>query len=102
MAVTATLADLRGALRIGDSTEETAELTRLLAYTTEAVTRFAPDAPDVVHNEAAIRLTGYLYDRPNAPRGAAYSDALANSGAGAILLPYRVHRAGAISATSEE
>lgn len=91
--VTLTVDALAAALRVGDSAEETAEVTRLLAYATEAVTRHAPDAPDVVLNEAAIRLAAHLFDQPNSTRGG-YANALRNSGAGAILLPYRVHRAG--------
>ena len=98
MAVTLTVAALRSALRLGDSAEETAEATRLLAFASAAVTKQAPGAPDVVHNEAAIRLAAYLYDQPNAGRGATYADALRNSGAAAILLPYRIHRAGSTAA----
>ena len=45
-------------------------------------------------NEAAIRLAGYLFDQPNAGRGLSYANAGRNSGAWAILLPFRVHRAG--------
>ena len=97
MAVTLTVAELLAALRMGNSAEETAEATRLLAYATEAVTRHAPDAPDVVHNEATIRIAGYLFDQPTASRNAAFANALRNSGAGAILLPYRVHRGGNVS-----
>ena len=98
MAVNITEADLAAALRVGSSVEETAEVTRLLAYCTEAISKHLGTAyqttPDSVVNEACIRLAGYSYDKPYAPRGAAYAKALANSGAGAILLPYRVHRAG--------
>ena len=97
MAVDLTAAQLSAALRLGDSTEETAEATRLLAYSTAAVTKHAPRAPDVVHNEAAIRLSGYLFDMPNAGRGAGYADALRNSGAAQILLGYRMHRAGTVA-----
>ena len=96
MAVTITVAALREALRMGDSAEETAEVTRLLEYATEAVTRHAPDAVDVVHNESTIRLTGYLLDMPNAGRGTAFANALQNSGAASMLLPYREHRAGKV------
>ena len=39
MAVTITAVELAAALRLGDSAEETAEATRLLAYATEAVTK---------------------------------------------------------------
>ena len=97
MAVDLTVAQLAAALRLSDSAEETAEATRLLAFATAAVVKHAPAAPDVVHNEAAIRLAGYLFDMPNAGRGAGYADSLRNSGAAAILLPYRIHRAGSVA-----
>ena len=92
--VTLTVAQLAAALRLGSSTEETDEATRLLAYSSEAVLRHAPSATDTALNEAAIRLSGYLYDQPNAGRGLSFAHALRNSGAAAILLPYRIHRAG--------
>ena len=94
MAVTLTIVQLAAALRLSDSTEETAEATRLHAYVSTAVTKHAPDAPDIVHNESARRLAGYLYDMPEAGRGDGYANAMRNSGAGRVLLPYRVHRAG--------
>ena len=93
MAVMLDAAALRNALRLGDTTEETAEVERLLAFATSAVTKHAPEAPDVAHDEAAIRVAGYLADMPNAGRGAGYADAMRNSGAASILAPYRVHRA---------
>ena len=96
--VTLSVAQLAAALRLGDSTEETAEATRLLAFATEAVTRHAPDAPDTISNEAAIRIAGYALDAPNAGRGAGWADIGRNSGAWALLLPYRVHRAGSTAA----
>ena len=94
MAVTITQAELSAALRLGTSTEEIAEATRLLTYATEAVTQHAEHAPDAVQNEATIRLAGYLFDQPFAGRGDSYSNALRNSGAARMLLPYRIHRAG--------
>ena len=94
MVVTLTIAELTAAMRLSDSPEELAEATRLLAYATEAVTQHVPTAPDAVHNEAVRRLAGYLYDQPEAARGDAYANALRNSGAARMLLPYRVHRAG--------
>ena len=94
MVVTLTVAELQAALRLNDSTEETAEVTRLLAYATEAIELHAPDASDTAHNEAARRLGGYLFDQPEAARGDGYANALRYSGAARILLPYRVHRAG--------
>ena len=98
MAVTLTQAQLSAAVRLGDSTEEVAEATRLLAYVTEAIARHLGDAyeaaPETTVNEAAIRLAGYLFDQPNAGRGLSFANAGRNSGAWAILLPFRVHRAG--------
>ena len=98
MAVTLTQVQLSAAIRLGDSTEETAEATRLLAFTTEAISRHLGDAydtaPEAIVNEAAIRLAGYLFDQPNAGRGVSFANAGRNSGAWTILLPFRVHRAG--------
>ena len=93
MAVTLTLDQLTAAMRLGDSPEETAEATRLLAYATEAVEQWAPMAPFVVQNEAVIRLASQMFDQPTATRGA-YANALRNSGAARILMPYRIHGAG--------
>ena len=102
MAVTLTVDALKTALRLGDTTEETAEATRLLAYCTAAVTKHAPGStaapvPDAVHNEAVRRLAGYLFDMPSAGRGAAFADALRNSGTLQVLAPYRTHRAGVVA-----
>ena len=97
MAVTLTQAELSAALRLSDTAAEIAEATRLLAYATQTVTKNAPSAPDVVHNEAVIRLAGYLFDQPFAARGAAFEHSLRNSGAARMLLPYRIHRAGTFS-----
>ena len=98
MAVTLDVAGLSSAIRLGDSTEEVAEATRLLAFTTEAISRHLGDAyaaaPEVIVNEAAIRLAGYLFDQPNAGRGLSFANAGRNSGAWTMLLLYRVHRAG--------
>ena len=94
MAVTIDAAALAAAMRLGDAAEETAEATRLLAYATAAVVRHAPDAPDVIHNEAAIRLGAYVYDSPFAAASGRYSNPMRYSGAASILLPYREHRLG--------
>ena len=58
MAVTITVAELRAALRLNDSAEETAEVTRLLAYATEAIEQHAPTATETAMNEAVRRLGG--------------------------------------------
>ena len=97
MAVSITLADFRNALRLGNTEEETAEATRLLAVASEMVTKHAPNAPDVIHGEAAIRAGSYLFDQPPAERSSSFANALRNSGAAALLLPYRIHRAGTVA-----
>lgn len=91
-----TTAKLAAALKVGDSARETAEVARLRSYCCAEVERVAPDAPNTAKCEAVIRWAGYLYDRPTAARGASHANALANSGALAILSPYRVHRAGEV------
>ena len=102
MAISLTQGELSSAVRLGDSAEEVAESTRLLAFATEAISRHLGDAyegaPEAVVNEAAIRLAGYLYDQPNAGRGLAFANAGRNSGCWTMLLPYRVHRAGTTGA----
>ena len=55
--------------------------------------------PTVEGDEVRIGLSGYLFDQPNAGRGSTYANALRNSGAAAILMPYRVHRAGSVAIT---
>ena len=101
MAVTLTIEQLRAALRLSDSAEELAEATRLLTYATEAVTKHAPGAADAAHDEAVVRIAGYLYDQPFAGRGDSYANALRNSGAARMLLPYRVHRAGNVAESDD-
>ena len=102
MVVTASVSDVARSIRAVDSTDVTAELTALLDYATAEVTRIAPNAPDVVHNRAAISIVGYIYDRPTSGRMTIYSssNSIRNSGAGAMLLPYRTHRGGS-TATAE-
>ena len=85
---------MRRSLRAVDSPDVLAELADLLAYASGEVTRIAPLAPDAVHNRAATSIVGYIYDRPTAGRDMAYANAVRNSGAGAMLLPYRKHRGG--------
>ena len=88
MAVTIDVDALQAALRLGDSVQETTELTRLLTYATAAITKHAPDAPDAVQDEAVMRLCAYLFDKPFASRNDSYANAMRNSGAGNALLPW--------------
>ena len=104
MAVTITDTALASAIRLGTSDEETAEVRRLLAFATEATRRHLGDAfggtPDVVVNEAVVRLAAWLFDQPQAGRASDFANAMRSSGAARMLLPYVVHRAGALRATT--
>ena len=94
MAVTITLAALRNAVRTEASTEEDQILTRLLSVGTSLVERAAPDAPEAIQNEATVRVAAYLFDQPPAARNNGTANAVRNSGAAGLLLPWRTHRAG--------
>ena len=101
MAVTLTVAEFIADARIGATAEELALATRRLAYAAEAVVKYAPAAPDIIHNESCSRLASYLYDAPTVAGGAAFANSLRNSGATAILLPYRIHGLGSAEAVAE-
>ena len=78
------------------------------------VERFAPDAPSAIKNEATIRAAGWIYAREPRPVQAITIDtiridfrerffapnAMLNSGARAMLLPWRVRRALPVEDTS--
>ena len=101
MSVTRTLAQLAADLRIGDGvTEPTGAvavvLSRIGAAATAMVERYAPNAPDAIHDEAYVRVVGWLYDSD--PTGASPGGpvALRSSGAASLLGPYKVRRGGLI------
>ena len=65
--ITRTLAQLAGDLRIGDGeTDPTGPaavlLERIAATAKVLVVRYAPNAPDAIHDEAYVRVAGWLYD----------------------------------------
>ena len=99
LAVTLTTAALAAAIRVGDSAEELAEVTRIHAYVAEVLAKHLGSAfdatPDAIVNEAAVRLCGFLYDQPTVSRGDSFAFALRSSGAARMLLPYVLHGAGA-------
>lgn len=85
-----------------------ADVERLLAVATRLVTRFAPDAPDEVLNEAVVRCVGWLAETP--PSGVrqmstgevtldytpGQKGALRHSGGMSLLSPWKVRNAGLI------
>ncbi len=99
MAVDIAIPALACAMRVGDSAQETQEITRLLAWATRHIQDYLGDnydsAPPEVCNEAAIRLCAGLYDAPN-QFTTGMAAMLRNSGAGHILHRYRPHRLGIV------
>ena len=81
-------------------------LDRMLAVATEVVQRYAPNAPTVLQNEAAIRFIGYLAQadfgtirsESAGERSVEYhlnhATAFRNSGAEMLLTHYKKRRAG--------
>ena len=58
------------------------------------ILNYAPNAPDEILDQAAIRLTGWFYDSD--PSDPLVGRGLQLSGAAALLGAWRVHRAGVI------
>lgn len=95
-----TVAQLAGALRLGDGTTAPAEpilseLTRLDGVADAFIELRAPGAPDAVKDEAKVRFVGYLYDQPTVSQGDRYANAWRNSGAGALVSRWVVKRSAA-------
>ena len=105
VAVTLTEAQLAEAVAV-----TRAQAARLLPVATAMVERYAQRAPDVMHNESAIRVCGYLSQQPeSSQRSDRIGDvetqwapgnvsALRHSGAMALLTLWKVRRAGVVSA----
>ena len=80
-----TVAQLAQAIRVGSTAQETAQVERLQTVAEEIINNYADAIPLAIEDEAVIRIVGYLYDAPTT----AYANALTNSGAASLLLPYR-------------
>ena len=103
MALTITAAQLAEAVGLDSKTAG-----RLLAVAAALVNRFAPDAPDAISNEAAIRTAGWLAEQPAAAitsetegdirtsYAPSMQSALRHSGAMSLLSPWKNRRAGTI------
>ena len=100
--MTLTVQQLRDGVRAGNSQQETDILTRLLAVGSSVVVKHAPNAPDSVQNEAVVRMAGYLFDQPAASSRQGYASAFRNSGARALLLPWRVHGLGVVEGSRQK
>ena len=92
-----TIDALLNSLRAGDSEQERLLVGRMLTAAHELIGRYSPNAPESIQEEAIYRLVAYWFDMPNTARGAGYGNALRNSGAQAILSPYRAVKARVVS-----
>ena len=81
-----------------------AEATRLLPVARAIVMRYAPDAPEAIKNESIIRICGYFSEaryggfvsnQTKIP-AASHAAAFRNSGAQALISPYKKRRAGRV------
>ena len=71
-------------------------LVRIAATARAMVERYASDAPDAIHDEAYVRLAGWLFDVDPSGASPGGPSALRASGAAALLAPYRNRRGGLI------
>ena len=107
MAVTVTYDALVSMLYHGPGTEDRPALVaNIYNAAVQAVSDYAPDAPDAIADRAVVMLAGYLDDAPFGPRKydrqageatiwdtARTTNALRNSGAAALLTRYKRRRA---------
>ncbi len=101
-----TVQDLATALRLITSDDDalddvqTAQLERLAGVAAALVESYAPEAPQAIQDESAIRCAGYLYDIAPDDRNIP-QNAFVHSGAQALLSFWRVQRATPIRAGRE-
>ena len=107
MAVTLTAGKLAERIQ-GATTESTDAAAQLLAVASAMIEQYAPNAPEAMQNEAAVRFAGYLAQsdfgsiakEDIGPRVVEYPTNHAamfrNSGAAALLSRWRMRRAGSI------
>ena len=91
------IVDLLEAIRADANDANTKAVTRIQNAVTELVERYSPDAPDSVKDQAVVQCVGYIWESPAAsPARMNFANAMQNSGANALLAPWRVHGAGVI------
>ena len=89
------LQDVLTAIRVESNTVNDAAAGRIQSAVTELVDHYAPNAPDTVKDQAVIQAVGYMWHAPaSAPARQNFSNAFHNSGAAALLAPWRCHGAG--------
>ena len=91
------IADLLEAIRADANATNTKAVTRIHGAVLELVEGYAPDAPDAVKDQAVVQCVGYIWESPaSSPARMNFANAMQNSGANAMLAPWRDHRAGVI------
>ena len=94
-----TVAELAEAIRAGADDDgalpdaQQTLLNRVHGAAVARVNKAAPAAPEDVRDEATILLASHLYDRPGWSEVMGPPSAYVNSGAAALLKPWRVKRA---------
>ena len=109
MAITISVLEVANDIGIGDGVTPlpapiAGKVGRCFGAASAMVLEYLPDTPtsyhDYLHNEAAIRAAGYLYDNDGS-RNRRFSDVLAMSGALSVLRGSRVLRATALDGMME-
>ena len=92
-----TIEDLLAAIRVEDTPSNRTAVTRIQSAVTALVEKYAPDAEDAVKDLATVLAVGYIQEAPaSAPARMNFANAMQNSGANALLAPWREHSAGVI------
>ena len=90
-----TIADLLEAIHVEDNAANRTAVTRIQNAVTALIEQYAPDAPDAVKDQATVQAVGYIQEAPaSAPARMNFANAMQNSGANALLAPWREHGAG--------
>ena len=88
---------LAAALRGDRDAETNSILSRLQGVGAALVERHGGDGvPEAVQDEAVIRVAAYLYDQPQAGSAGRYAAAWRNSGAAALVSPWKERRLGIV------
>ena len=96
-----TLPDLLEAISVVDNAVNRKKVMRISAAVVDLIRDYSPDAPDSIKDQAMVQCVGYIYESPSsAPARQNFANAMANSGAHAMLAPWRTHQAGVIGGSS--
>ena len=107
MPVTITVEEVNRAAQFNGQVS-TADVQRMLSVAAAWSTRYAPNAPESVLNEAVARIVGYLGETPSPPLASLESaevkmsyatgqlSAFRHSGAMALLSPWKIRNAGVV------